>query len=254
MKAIKLYFLLAIIILLAACSPDNSVANNNNLENAISKQGCQNVSGPTAIYWDYANGIPAPLSQIPVLANPGPQFIHSQHPYLGLILPQGYTAFEDQDLQTASLGVNIIRNDNAVIWRYVPLSTFAENTSVTSIISREINTMLNFYGIQNIDDVLCSVTKPLDSPLNMTYSGRLLRFGNFTALVYVIVTQVQGLPASAVLSISAGPSTEYNNLVMDIFLPLSFQLLVSDRDSLSDRDGDGTPDIFDSEPDNPNVQ
>ena len=87
------------------------------------------------------------------------------------------------------------------------------------------------------------------------FSSRLIQFGNFTGLVWVNVTAVQGLPTLSVASaVSAGPTSEFDNLVMDVFLPLSFQLLVIDRGTLSDRDNDGTPDIFDKEPDNPNVQ
>ncbi len=255
MKLIKLCSLIILLTTIISCSSDNGGLENNNLTNFTS-QICNGITGPSAIYWDYSNGIPAPLNQIPVLPNPGQQFIHSQHPYLGFIAPQGYTATEDRNQQTSPLGVNVIRNDNAAIWRYVPLSSYPTNFSVNDIIGTEINQMFNFYNFNGDFDVLCTETRTVNQGgLATTFSARLLRFGNFTGLVYVNVTFVQGLPTiSAASSVSAGPTNEYNNLVMDTFLPLSFQLLVSDRETLSDRDNDGAPDIFDNAPDDPKVQ
>ena len=260
MKPLKKLFALLLILAIFSCS-SNDENNENNLANYIPKINCvsSTVVGPTAAYWDYGNSVPPPLAQVPIIANPGSQFIHSQHPYLGLTIPQGYTAFEDTDQFTAPLGVNIIRSDNAAVWRYVPLSTYPLNFSVDDIIAREINDkMFNFYGTNGGDfEVLCKNTPPpiSENGLTRVFSSRLIRFGNFTGLIWVSVTAVQGLPTLSVASsVSAGPTNEFDSLVMDVFLPFSFQLLVSDRGTLSDRDNDGTPDIFDKEPDNPNVQ
>ncbi len=258
MKQSNLYALLMLAILVLSCSTDNNEENANNLANFTPQINCNaNVVGPIAAYWDYANSVPPPLTQVPILQNTAGQFIHSQHPYLGFPLPQGYQGFEAQDPQTAPLGVNVIRNDNAVIWRYVPLSTFPQNFSLNDIIAREINGMFGFYNFNGNFEVLCTRTPTPISELgvNRFFTARLIRFGNFTGLVWVHVVQVQGLPTLSVASsVSAGPTNEYNNLVMDTFLPLSFQLLVRDRETLSDRDNDGTPDIFDSAPDDPKVQ
>ncbi|MFD1615551.1 hypothetical protein [Gelatiniphilus marinus] len=264
MKSTKLYSILLIILIVLSCSSDNNESNENNLANYTPRINCTSntVVGPTAAYWDYGNSVPPPLTQVPIIANPGSQFIHSQHPYLGLTIPQGYTASEDTDQFTAPLGVNIIRNgnkSNAAVWRYVPLSSYPLNFSVDDIIAREINDkMFKFYGTNgNNFEVLCKNTPPpiSENGLTRVFSSRLIRFGNLTGLVWVSVTAVQGLPTLSVASsISVGPTNEYDNLVMDVFLPLSFQLLVSDRGTLPDRDNDGTPDIFDKEPDNPDVQ
>tara|TARA_R110002049_G_scaffold993_3_gene7135 strand:- start:13663 stop:14442 length:780 start_codon:yes stop_codon:yes gene_type:complete len=259
MKSIKPYTLLLIVVTMLSCSSDND-GNGNNLANYTPKLRCNTntVVGPTAAYWDYGNSIPPPLTQVPILKNTNGQFIHSQHPYLGFPVPQGYQAFEAQDQQTSPLGVNVIRNDNAAIWRYVPLATYPLNFSVDNIIGREINQMFGFYGFSgNNFEVLCE-NKPapvIEGGIARIFSSRLIRFGDFTGLVWVNVVAVQGLPTLSVsASVSAGPTNQYDNLVMETFLPLSFQLLVSDRESLSDRDNDGTPDVFDSQPDNPNVQ
>lgn len=87
-------------------------------------QICNTLSGPSAIYWDNANGIPVPLTQAPLLANPGLQFIQSQYPALGFQMPQGYNGVEIFSLQLATIRVNVLRNDNAVVWRHMPATLF----------------------------------------------------------------------------------------------------------------------------------
>ena len=58
-------------------------------------------------------------------------------------MPQGYTATEVLIQQTATLGVNVVRDDNNVVWRYVPTSTFQGNVDVNDILAFEINTMFS---------------------------------------------------------------------------------------------------------------
>lgn len=255
MKLLKTYSLFIIAAVVLSCSSDGD-GGDNNLTNFRSEI-CNNVVGPTAAYWDYANAMPIPLTQVPILKNINGQFIHSQLPYLGFPMPQGYSATEVTIPQTQTIGVNVIRNDNAVVWRYVPSTTVSANFSVNDIIATEINQMFSFYGFNGNFEVLCTQTKRANQSggIVQDFTARLIRFGNFTGLVWVNATRIQDLGVSfASISISSGPTNEYDNLVMETFLPLSFQLLVNDRENLSDRDGDGTPDIYDREPDNPNVQ
>lgn len=256
MKSLKLFSFISLTILIVSCSSDSDGNGNNKLANFQSKI-CNTVTGPTAAYWDYANAMTIPLTQVPILKNTNGQFIHSQLPYLGFPLPQGYNATEITIPQTQTIGVNVIRNDNAVVWRYVPSTTVPANFSVNDIIATEINQMFNFYGFSGNFNVLCTQTKSANQSGGIVteFTARLIQFGNFTGLVWINATRVQGLATSFVsISVSSGPTNEYNNLVVETFLPLSFQLLVNDRDTLSDRDGDGTPDIYDREPDNPKVQ
>ena len=238
-----------------SCSKDNDGGIRNELANFTSGL-TDKVSGPTAAYWAYANGIALPLSQIPTLTNPGSQFTHSQLPYLGFQMPQGYTGTQIYDQRTGTIGVDVIRNDNAVVWRYIPTSSYPGNFTLNDIIGSQINGMFNFYGFNGDFEVLDTETKTVSqSGISTTFSGRLLRFGNITAVVWVNVTVVQGLSNYFVTSsVSSAPTNEFDDIVVSAFLPISFQLLVADRDTLSDRDRDGTPDIYDSQPDNPNVQ
>ncbi len=255
MKTIVLSSLIITSTILLSCNKDDDGGIANELAN-FSSGLTDKVTGPTAAYWDYANGNPLPLSQIPMLTDPGSQFTHTELPYLGFQMPRGYTGTQIYDQQTGSIGVNVIRNDNAVVWRYVPTSTFPGNFTLNDIIGTEINGMFNFYGFNGDFEVLDTRTKTVSqSGISTTFSGRLLRFGNFTAVVWVNVTVVPGLSNYFVTSsVSSAPNVEFDNMVISVFLPISYQLLVADRDTLSDRDNDGTPDIYDSQPDNPNVQ
>ncbi|MGC1206056.1 MAG: hypothetical protein WA839_14375, partial [Flavobacteriaceae bacterium] len=87
------------------------------------------------------------------------------------------------------------------------------------------------------------------------YSARLIRFGNFIGQAYVVKTSLSGLQDISFLSgaIAAGPANEYDSLVGTIFLPLIYQLFPNPDSGLIDSDLDGTPDINDPEPNNPNV-
>src|SRR5690606_28130453 len=108
MKTIHTLWILPALFILSACSSDT-----DDPQGLPDPQGlCANVGGVTGIYWEFAHSIPAPQAQVPIIQNPGGQFVHSQHPLIGFTYPQGFTAFEVTNAQTATLGVNLIRNDN----------------------------------------------------------------------------------------------------------------------------------------------
>ena len=250
MKTLNYLKLGFLIILLSACSSDSNNNNANNLNNFTS-QLCDNVSGPTAAYWDNAHGLPLPLTQIPTLANPGQQFIHSQYPALGFTMPQGYTAAEAQ----AGLGVNVLRNDNQVIWRYVPGLSSLSQVNILDIVAAEVNGIFAFYGHTGNFTVDCeqNFSQPQGSAIIST-STRLIRFGNFTVLVAVNSYFETSLGSTfASVSVASGPTAEFDNLVMNVFLPIHWQLLIID-DSVRDSDLDGTPDNQDNFPFDPQRQ
>lgn len=260
MKAIKLYCLLALIIIFAAsCSSDNN-DDGNNLSNFVIQDNCPQVpAGPISAYWEYAKGNPLPLNRVPILQNPQVSaFIHNQYTPFQIIPPQGYTAREYLNQNTAPLGVNIIRNDGAVVWRYVPISTYPINFSPDNVIDTEVTNVTNAFGVNiNNATLMCEAVPKVfqENGITRVFRSRMIQFGNTIALVWVNITAVEGLPTLSVASsVSVAPANEFNNTVMEIFLPLSFQLLINDKGTLSDRDRDGTPDIYDREPDNPNVQ
>ncbi|MFD2725454.1 hypothetical protein [Hyunsoonleella rubra] len=256
MKAIKLYGLLVIAILLASCSTNDNDAVN--LGNATSQQGCPNLVGPTAVYWDAANGIPAPFSSIPIMPDPKVRFTHSfPNINMSFDVPQGYAATEIA-IPNSAFGADIRRSNNdvqnKVFWRYYPVVSFT-TTNIDQIRAIVINDLLaNEYGFNGTPIIDCAPpTQVADfGGISRAVSNRAIRFGNTRAIISVAVVPTP-LGSSATISISAGPINEYDNLVMNVFFPITFELLLPDRESLSDRDNDGVPDIFDVAPDNPNI-
>lgn len=237
---------------LVSCSKDSS----NNQQDTIAgfnSQICANVTGATALYWDYAHGLPTGLTQIPTIANPGQQFIHSQYPGLGFTMPQGYSATEITIPQVQALGVNVLRNDTNVLWRYIPSMSLQGNVGVNDIIALEINTMFQTLGFNGTPTVLCTTTQSgsIGGGFQNTFGARLIRFGNFTALVWANTLFDPSLGFTfASLSVSFAPTNEFDTEVMQTFLPISFQLLII-KDEVRDSDADGFPDNIDNFPFDP---
>lgn len=260
MKAFKIYGLLVIIILLASCNSNDNDAVN--FANATPQVQCitNNLVGPTAVYWDYANGIPAPFTSIPMMPNPQGTFNHPDvFTNIRFSVPQGYTV-TPLSIQNTAFGADLVRSNgntqNKVLWRYYPITSFSGSANIDQIRAFFINDlMVNEYGFNGTPTVDCAPPTQFTDfgGITRSFSSRAIRFGNIRAIIGVAVSPTP-FGSSVAVSISAGPINEYDNLVMDVFFPISFELLLPDRDSLSDRDGDGTPDVFDPEPDNPNVK
>ena len=249
MKAINYVKFVILILLINSCSKDSN-DNPNNLNNFVSTI-CDNATGPTGAYWDNAHGLAIPLTQIPTLANPGQQFIHSQYPALGFTMPQGYTAQETP----IGLGVNVIRNDGNVRWRYVPGLTAFSQIEILDIVAAEVNAMFAFHGNQGNFTVVCQENSTqVQGSFIISTSTRLLRFGNTTGLVAINSFFDTTLGSTfASVSTASGPTAEYDSLVMNDFLPIHWQLLIID-DSVRDSDLDGTPDNQDNFPFDPQRQ
>ncbi len=252
MKLLKYFNVLLILFFIFSCSKDDDNSQNQNIDNRVSS--CENVLGYTGLYWDFANAKPTGLSQVPVLNNPGQQFIHSQIPLLGFIIPQGFTAFEVTDPQTQTLGVNVFRDDNQVLFRWVPSSTiFNQAIPSQSVIANEINTMLNFYGFDGTPEILCTEFKQeVFGSIPREFNARLLRFDGRIAQVWVITTYVAN-NTYATVSITTAPEAEYDAQVINTFLPINFQLYVNDNGDIVDQDGDGWTVLEDPDDNDPNV-
>lgn len=241
---------LFLLLILNACSKNEDGPDNIN---RTQSQICDDIRGPEAIYWDFAHSIPASLSQVPVIKNPGQQFIHSVSPLLGFTIPTGFTAFEITDAQTATIGVDVIRNDDAVVFRYIPNTQTVGQVSSTSIIANQINNLFAFYAFNGTPDVACTTTASnVFEGIPSQFSARLLRFNGITAQVWVRSTFIAGATFSAI-SITSAPTNEYDQQVMDTFLPINFQLFVGRDGGFVDNDGDGVPAQEDPDDNNPNV-
>ncbi len=251
MKPLKFIPFLIFTFLVASCSKDDANDQLQNFQSSI----CNNVVGAPALYWDYAHGLPVPLTQIPTIANPGGQFIHSQYPALGFQMPAGFSGQELYIPQTQTIGVNVIRNDNNVVWRYVPSTTLQGQVGINEIIASEINGMFAFYGFNGTPQVLCTTTAQENlSVFTVFFGARLIRFGNMTALVWARNMYDSTLNMTFTsLSLSVAPTAEFDTQVFGTFMPISFQLLVIDND-VRDSDLDGTPDHQDNFPFDPTRQ
>ncbi len=260
MKIFKTPSLLALVVLIvSSCSSEDNDAVN--FANATPQVQClnNNLVGPTAVYWDYANGRAAPFTSIPMVPNPQSTFNHPDvFTNIRFTVPQGYTA-TPLSIQNAAFGVDLRRSNNdiqnKVLWRYYPITSFSGTANIDQVRAFVINDfMANEYGFNGTPQVDCAPpTQETDfGGIKRFFSSRAIRFGNTRAIIWIALSPTP-FGSSVAISISAGPIAEFDNLVMDVFFPISFELLLPDRDSLSDRDNDGTPDVFDPEPDNPNV-
>lgn len=261
MKYLKLIALTSLFTVTFGCST-NDQENTNNLNGFSSTDNCPQLPvGPTSAYWEYGKGNPLPLSEQPVLQNPQATFSYAHSntalPPFTLTPPQGYTAVDYANPNTNPFGVNIIRNDGAAVWRYVPISTYPANFTSTNILDIEVNNVTNAFGFNGNYNILCE-SEPIvfsENGVLRVFRSRMIEFNNTRALVVIAAVYLESLFTASVLHVvAAGPSEEYNNLVMNIFLPLHYQLNPKGESPLSDRDNDGVEDIFDSAPDDPNVQ
>lgn len=250
MKLKNLLQLAFALLVISGCSSDDSNNGNNNLNNFTTNL-CTNVSGPTAAYYANGHGVALPLSQIPTIANPGQQFIHNQYPQLGFTVPQGYTASETQ----IGLGVDVVRNDGQVVWRYVPGLSSLSQVNILDIVAAEVNQIFAHYNHNGNFTVDCEQNfGQQQGSFIINTSSRLIRFGNITAQVIINSYFETSLGSTfASVSVASGPTAEFDNLVMDVFLPIHWQLLIID-DNVRDSDLDGTPDNQDNFPFDPQRQ
>lgn len=255
----NLFFFVTLLIIFTACNNDDETAVGPNLNNA-SSQLCQNVRGAEAIYWDLSNGIPRtdlPGFVPPTVRTPGGSFLHPDFPPLSFEYPAGYSTETLRASHTA--GVNLIRQDNQVVWRWLSTTTNGF-PSAREIRQSEIQQMLQFLGVNaNNIELLCLNEGQINPASGITTrsSTALIRSGGFTALVAAQVTALEGLPTSSVsIRMAVGPTAEFSQLVFETFLAIEWQMLYrsSGGVSLDDRDGDGTPDVQDRFPDAPTRQ
>ncbi len=251
----KIYTLiLAATVITSSCSKsdDDNQQQQGPFENFTSSI-CPNATGPAGLYWDYANALPVPLTEVPTIQNPGQQFVHSGYPLLGFQMPQGYRAEEISSNNPPILGVNVLRNDNQVLWRYIPLLSLSGQVGINDVVAFEVNSMFDFYNFNGNFNVLCTETKTsTTSGFQLTFSARLIQFGNFTGLVWVNTVYAPSTNTTSVAaSVSAAPTSEFNNVVFETYLPISFQLLFIDREGERDSDLDGFPDSVDNFPFDP---
>lgn len=250
----KLFPLFLMLFSFASCNNDDEVTPDLSNRTAINGG---TIRGATGLYWDISTGIPRtdlPGFMPPSVKQAGGSFLHRDWPSLSFEYPAGYRTVEIRGPQTA--GVDLMRQDNQVIWRWLT-TTVNGFPSARQLREEEIGRVLQFYGLNNNFEIIGLDEKEalLVPGIIARRSIAMIRSGQITALVSAEVTHAESLPSSNVTyRISAGPTTEYDQLVFDTFLAIEFQMLYASGGGMLDSDGDGVADPYDPEPNNPDVQ
>ena len=102
--------------MLKACGNDD----NQQITPLSPSQICSQISGNEGLMWDLHNGLirtDLPGGIPPTINNVGGSYSNLNHPLLGFTSPVGYTPTTIPGAGT--VGVNLVRNDNAVVWGYL---------------------------------------------------------------------------------------------------------------------------------------
>lgn len=250
MKTFLSFLCLATLCLLAC--------NRDGIDPRATSQICTEVTGPEAVYWDVRNGIARGdlPGGVPTLTTIGGTFGHPAWPLLGFDYPEGWSPELLTDPSGTTIGVNLYRQDNQAVYRWV--SSQAQGfIPVDDVVAFEINSMLGFFNNNAAIEVICRNAATDNSLGNIvrSTSSRLIRVGDLSALVNVQVTYVDGLPSTFISAqMTAGPTVDFTDLIVDVFLPIDWQMLINPNKGAldEDRDGDGVTDPFDNFPDDPN--
>ncbi len=246
-----------ILMLLGSCSSDDSSNPGNELQ-GIEGIFCTDYSGPAAAYWNMANGQFIPLNQVPMIANEGGRVLTPEQPSLSLSYPQGYNGTRLEDDFGFPIGIDILRNDRRVYFRWIPNVSFFGITDFDQVLGPQINLMFETVGYDpnNGFTPRCSRNETQNfEGLAVNFNGRVIEFGEFTGIVWVRSVVVPGLgTVNSAIQISAAPSAEFDERTLDTFLPFNFQLLVRpDGGGFIDNDRDGTPAHLDPDDNDPDV-
>ncbi len=245
---------LLFVVFLAGCNKNDG--SQQQIAN-LTSQLCNGLRGAKALYWDMSNGVMRGdiPGGVPTIRNPGGYFIHSGYPALGFSLPAGYRAIELSDGRTNTIGVNVLRNDDNVLWRYVTTNFFGF-INAQQVVQSEVNQMLANLGNPELEILCSNNSNPQMAPnIQTSVATRLVRAGNFTAQFAVNVNTFPDLGSSFIgIEMTMAPTAEYDAMVLETFLPIGYQLLFIDRATVRDSDGDGVPDDKDRAPFNPNIQ
>ena len=211
-----------------------------------------------AIAWDYYNGLIRTDPIVFEIPTPtGGHYVHPGFALLGFHHPGGWTPFSIQN--GGSQGVNLIRNDNAAIWRYQ--SDVGQGVpNARAVRDAEIGAMLQFFGINGQVQTVCAREGTLErapgTGIVTNFSNIMIRAGNHTAILNANVTAYPGTQGFSGIEVRllAAPTAEFPERLFDTFMAIDRQMITNDPEIENDKDGDGWPRQIDRDDNDPTIQ
>lgn len=214
---------------------------------------CDGVTGVRALYWDFMAGAirvdyPETYRFVPYVGAP---FIHPQQPLYSFTYPPGWSAVTLADPSLQLMGANVVRGDGDAVWRRLNL-TLGGIVPANAVIADELNTMAANLGASGPFDVRCTANVS-DPGTGAEAAGRLVDVGGFTANLNVqtFPSNLLGGTTTVFIQLAVAPTVEYDAAALNVFFPLSGQMLPGGGSSPNqcedgeDNDGDGLVDYPD---------
>ena len=216
---------------------------------------CPGITGMEAIAWDLYNGVVRTDPVLPPAPPAGPGYQHPEFLFLSFFYPAGYSEFTT-NLGIHELGVNIVRDDNQVVWRHYDKNVPGV-VSAAAIRDGETQQVLDHLGqggaqIQTVCNREDSRTDSVNGVV-VSVANTMFRVGNHTAMVFITTTFIGSTGStSSRRKVYLAPTAEFNDRVLDTFLAIDWQMTFGTDSGLRDTDQDGWRDAADIEPLNPN--
>jgi len=162
-------------------------------------------------------------------------YIHPAEPLYNFVYPVGWNVETLFDQRTRLTGVNVIRQDGQAVWRRVNL-VLEQSLTAKDVLDTEVSQILAHIGNpQNVTES-CFFNAPDGSSASI-----LLRAGDFVANANAQVFRMPGLFGGTTSMLFAqvvvAPATEYDQVAIDVFFPLTGQLMARGGSSPECSDG-----------------
>ena len=213
---------------------------------------CLNVG--IYVLWNWMTGSYKPYPNRPISMPTWPtSYTHSSWPMLSFAHPPDWTPNEFT-VPNELIGVELVRNDNKALYQNLTFSDYSGSVApADQWFDNNIDYILNLLNENGQPEVQCSLTdQELVAPgIVTTGAARAVTAGQTTLLTCVGFTSQQGVLTQTSLITYAGPSDEFSELTYTVFMNIIIQMIKPS--ALQDHDGDGTPDVYDHAPANPNI-
>ncbi len=242
--------LFVLVPLAAACGGGGGGTTGQN--GAVSQAGsflCPDITGLEALAWDVYNGVIRTDPVLPPLPPAGPTYTHPAAPLLGFFHPPEYTPFTT-NLGIHEFGVDLVRNDNQVVWREYHRNVFG-NVSALAIRDGEVQGVLNHLGANGGIQTVCAREGVVPDGQGNRFSAAniMFRVGNHTAIVIVRAFFFASTGSTGSLrKVYLAPTAEFGQRALDTFLAIDWQMNLGNDAGFKDSDQDGWRDSADIEP------